>query len=119
VPLHSKRLRQRGYNQAALLAGEIGRLTGLAVAEDRLVRQRDTIAQARTATALERRANVRDAFICRKALDGESVLLIDDVCTTGATLDACAMAVKNAGAGSVWGLTAAREVFFSNRRRES
>ena len=119
VPLHSRRLRQRGYNQAALLAHEVGKLTGLPVVEDRLVRQRDTIAQARTATALERRANVRDAFVSRKTPDGECVLLIDDVCTTGATLDACAIALKNTGAGPVWGLTAAREVFFANLRRES
>lgn len=119
VALHPRRLRQRGYNQASLLAHEIGRLTGLPVAEGWLARGRDTIAQARTATALERRSNVHDAFGCPKELHGEKVLLIDDVCTTGATLDACATALKNAGAGSVWGLTAAREMYFSNFRRES
>ncbi len=112
VPLHPRRLRERGYNQAALLATEAGKLTGLFVAEGLMLRQRDTITQARTASAVERRNNVRGAFICRQVLHGERILLIDDVCTTGATLDACAAALKAAGAGSVWGLTAAREFAF-------
>jgi ComF family protein len=110
VPLHPKRLRQRGYNQASLLATEIGKQTGLPVAEASMVRLRDTVSQARTASAAERRENVRGAFGCRERLDGESVILVDDVCTTGATLDACATALKAAGSGSVWGLTVAREV---------
>ena len=115
VPLHPKRLRERGYNQAALLAKEINRITGVPVIDGLLVRQRDTVTQARAANALERRANVRDAFGCRQELDGRNMLLIDDVCTTGATLDACALALKAAGATSVWGLTAAREVAYINQ----
>ncbi len=111
VPLHPKRLRERGYNQATLLAREVSKLNGLPVDERLLLRQRDTITQARTASSMERRSNVRDAFICRQGLHGERILLIDDVCTTGATLDACAAALKAAGAGSVWGLTAASEKF--------
>ena len=111
VPLHPKRLRQRGYNQASLLTSEISKNTGLPVIERTLLRLRDTVSQTKTASAAERRANVRDAFACRKELHGENILLIDDVCTTGATLDACATALKTAGAGSVWGLTAARETF--------
>jgi len=110
VPLHPKRLRERGYNQAALLAKETGRLTGMPVEEGWLVRQRGTVTQARTANAAERRGNVRDAFSCALELHGERVLLIDDVCTTGATLDACASALQAVGAGSVWGLTVAREL---------
>ena len=115
VPLHPRRLRERGYNQAALLAKETGRLMGLPVDEVTLLRQRDTITQAKTANAAERRLNVEDAFTCRKELSGERVLLIDDVCTTGATLDACAVALKTAGAGSVWGLTIAREFAHLNK----
>lgn len=111
VPLHPKRLRERGYNQASLLAKELGKLTGLPVVEGPLVRVRDTISQARTTSALERRRNVQDAFVCHQGLEGEQILLIDDVCTTGATLDACATALKAAGADSVWGLTIAREMF--------
>jgi len=110
VPLHRRRLRERGYNQAALLAREVGRNTGLSVVEGSLVRRRDTPAQARAASAAERRRNVEEAFYCRDGkLRGKRVLLIDDVCTTGATLDACAHALREAGALSVWGLTLARE----------
>ncbi len=111
VPLHPKRQRRRGYNQASLLAAEVGRLTGLPVMEDTLVRVRDTAPQARSAGALERRINVRGAFECPRELSGERVILIDDVCTTGATLDACATALKAAGTASVWGFTAAREAY--------
>ncbi len=114
VPLHRKRLRERGYNQAALLARAMSKLTGLPVVEGSLLRIRDTVTQARTASAAERRSNVRDAFACPQELHGEKMLLIDDVCTTGATLDACAMALKAAGAGSVWGLTVASEMFPSS-----
>ena len=111
VPLHPKRLRRRGYNQASLLAAEVGRLTGLPLMEDALVRVRDTAPQARSAGALERRINVQGAFECPQELSRERVLLLDDVCTTGATLDACATALKSAGAASVWGFTAAREAY--------
>ena len=114
VPLHPKRLRERGYNQASLLAIEMGKLTGLPLVEGALLRIRDTVTQARTASAAERRSNVRDAFACPQELHGERMLLIDDVCTTGATLDACAMALRAAGAGSIWGLTVASEMFPSS-----
>ena len=111
VPLHRRRLRQRGYNQASLLAAELGRLSSMPVVEGSLVRLRDTPAQTRTRSAEERQSNVAQAFSCRnQELDDKRVLLIDDVCTSGATLDACATALKAAGATSVWGLTVAREV---------
>ena len=110
VPLHPRRLRERGYNQAALLAKETGKRTGLPVEEGWLLRQRDTMTQANAANAAQRHGNVRDAFACTRELGGERGLLIDDVCSTGATLDACASALKEAGAGSVWGLTVAREL---------
>lgn len=111
VPLHPKRLRERGYNQASLLAKKLSRLGGLPVVEDTLIRVRDALPQARTRSAIERRQNVQDAFVCHQGLEGKQVLLIDDVCTTGATLDACAIALKAAGSGSVWGLTVAKEMF--------
>jgi ComF family protein len=113
VPLYPKRLRERGYNQASLLAKELGKLVGLPVEDDTLIRVKDSVPQARTKSAIERRRNVRDAFACHQPLEGRQILLIDDVCTTGATLDACAIALKAAGAGSVWGLTVAREMFSS------
>jgi ComF family protein len=109
VPLHPKRLRQRGYNQASLLAKELSKITGLPVEEDALIRMQDVAPQARSKSAAERRQNVQHAFACNKDLTGKQILLIDDVCTTGATLDACAIALKTTGATSVWALTAARE----------
>jgi len=111
VPLHPRRLRRRGYNQSSLLAAELGKFTGYTVLEGALMRVRDTIPQARTKNAAERRSNVRGAFACLKDMEGRDMLLIDDVCTTGATLDACAAALRTAGAGSVRGLTLATEMF--------
>jgi len=110
VPLHRRRLRGRGYNQSALLARELSQMVGLPLVEGSLVRVKDSPAQVKAAGADERRENVRGAFSCRDGqMSGRHVLLIDDVCTTGATLDACAVALKAAGASSVWGLTLARE----------
>lgn len=111
VPLHQKRERERGYNQSRLLSRELGKLAKLPVVADCLVRQQHTPPQARTTTVAERKSNVTDAFICRDhRLAGKQVLLIDDVATSGATLDECAAALKASGASSVWGLTLAREV---------
>ncbi len=111
VPLHRKRLRERGYNQSGLLARELGRLTGLPVVADCLSRQRPSLPQARTGTVEERQSNVARAFACRdRRLQNKPVILIDDVATSGATLNACAQALKSAGAASVWGLTLAREI---------
>lgn len=111
VPLHPKRLRERGYNQSSLLAQELGKIVSLPVVNNCLIRQRHTPAQARTPTVDERRSNVADAFTCRDGrLRGKQVLLIDDVSTSGATLDACAGALKASGAASVWGLVLAREI---------
>jgi ComF family protein len=111
VPLHRKRLRERGYNQSLLLARGLGRLAGLPVVDSCLVRQKNTPPQARTSTVEERRDNVVGVFNCRDdRLRGRQVLLIDDVATSGATLDACAAALKACGAVSVWALVLAREV---------
>lgn len=111
VPLHRKRLRERGYNQSGLLARELGKLTGLPVVDGCLVRQRPAPPQARTASVSERHSNVAGAFTCRDGgLRGKQVLLIDDVATSGATLNVCAGALKSAGATSVWGLVMAAEI---------
>jgi ComF family protein len=111
VPLHPRRLRERGYNQSRLLARELAKLSGLALVDDCLVRERHTVPQARTPSVDERRRNVAEAFACRdRRLEGRAVLLIDDVATSGATLDACARALKEKGAGSVWGLVIAKEI---------
>ncbi len=111
VPLHRKRLRERGYNQSSLLARELGKLINLPVVDDCLIRQRHTPPQARTSTVDERQSNVTGAFACRnQTLQDKQILLIDDVSTSGATLDACAGALKATGATSVWGLVLAREI---------
>ena len=110
VPLHPGRLRQRGYNQSELLAAELGRRVGLPMATGYLRRVRDSSPQARSPSAEQRWGNVAGAFTCREAgVYKRRVLLVDDVCTTGATLEACSMAVRGAGATSVFGLTFARE----------
>jgi len=111
VPLHQKRLRERGYNQSSLLARELGKLINLPVVDSCLIRLRHAPPQARTSTVDKRRSNVAGAFTCRdQRLQDKQVLLVDDVSTSGATLDACAGALKAAGATSVWGLVLAREI---------
>ncbi len=108
VPLHLSRLRERGYNQCELLARALGALLNLPVDTHTLQRARATRSQM-TLGAVERRQNVVGAFSCsRNTLAAQRVLLIDDVCTTGSTLDACAGALKGAGVTSVWGVTLAK-----------
>jgi ComF family protein len=111
VPLHPRRLRERGYNQSSLLAKELGKLTSLPVDESSLVRQKYALPQARTQSVEERRANMAGAFKCRgETIKDRQILLIDDVATSAATLDACAATLKQVGARSVWGLVLAREL---------
>ena len=108
VPLHPRRLREREFNQAALLAGELSRASGIPVIEP-LARRRYTTTQTRL-DRKGRRQNLRDAFILRKNADvtDNNLLLVDDVLTTGSTLDACAAVLLEAGACSVRALTLAR-----------
>jgi ComF family protein len=110
VPIGPVRLRERGYNQALLLAESIGNVLHIPVMPA-LERVKEGPSQTKLNEA-ERRVNVRDAFRARVDLnpDGLRLLLIDDVMTTGATLDACARALKRAGATKVFGMTIAREV---------
>ncbi|MFC2024721.1 ComF family protein, partial [Chloroflexota bacterium] len=111
VPIHPRRWRERGYNQSELLARKLCQFTGLPLVDDCLIRQWHAIPQTQTKTAGERRQNVSKAFACRdRRLANRKVLLIDDVATSGATLDGCARALKAAGASSVWGLSLARDV---------
>ena len=111
VPLHSKRLRERGYNQSFLLAKELSNLTGSRVNDTCLERNVYNVPQAKTRNVEERRLNVIGIFTCKNEdLRDKKVLLIDDVTTSGATLNACASALKIAGAMSVCGLTLAREI---------
>jgi ComF family protein len=108
VPLAGHRRRLRGYNQSELLAKELSRLTGIPIAARALVRRRSTQPQARL-TGNTRRANVAGAFAAGRRVPEGGVLLLDDVITTGATLDACARALRAADASAVFALTFARE----------
>ena len=108
VPSHPRRQRSRGYNQAALLSRQIGKLTGLPVNEKLLARIKDSPPQAQAASRHERRDNVAGCFACTGGVVGQAVLVVDDIATTGSTISACASALKYAGASTVWGLTVAR-----------
>jgi ComF family protein len=111
VPLDAARGRHRGYNQAALLAAPVAEALAVPTTPDALQRTRATRPQVGL-SARERRANVRGAFTCPTptAVTGRRLLLVDDVMTTGATLEACALALTSAGAERVWGLVVARDV---------
>jgi ComF family protein len=110
VPLSGMRQRTRGYNQAEALARTLGRELGLPVRPAALRRRRHTPPQVRSRDAGERRRNVAGAFQGEgNEVAGRAVLLVDDVTTTGATLSACAGALRQAGAGAVWALAFARE----------
>lgn len=110
VPLRTMGERERGYNQAALLAKQAAKVLGIPVIEP-LQRRGAATVQAKTKSAEQRRLNVEGAFSLRKGRDvaGMSLLLVDDVATTGATLDACARALLDAGAVAVSAVTLARE----------
>ena len=108
VSLHPTRLRERGYNQSELLARNVGKILSLPVNTTALQRVRQTKSQMELG-AEERYRNVVGAFTCRdNVLSGQRILLIDDVCTTGSTLAACADALKQRGTAAVWGLTLAK-----------
>lgn len=108
VPLHPRRLRSRGYNQSALLAKELAKRIGVDMDERLLTRAKNTPPQV-SASREGRRENVQGSFRCNGPVDGQAVILVDDVATTGSTLSACAAALKTAGASSVWCLVLARE----------
>jgi competence protein ComFC len=111
VPLHSKRLRERGYNQSGILTRELSKLTSLPEDTNCLIRNKYVLPQARTKSVAERHSNVDQAFTCiNPIIPKTNVLLVDDVSTSGATLESCAKALKSAGASSVWGLVLAREL---------
>lgn len=108
VPLHAAREKERGYNQAHLLAVAVGAHSHIPVWRDAVHRVRATQPQVEQANAAERRANVADAFLAHARVNGARIVLIDDVCTTGATMEACSVALKARGAQAVWGLALAR-----------
>jgi ComF family protein len=107
MPLSMQRLRVRGFNQAHEIARSVGRATGIPVAFDLCRKVIDTAAQAALPWK-ERARNVRGAFVCDADLNERSVAVVDDVMTTGATLDELAKNLRRAGAGEVRGWIVAR-----------
>ncbi|HVF86613.1 MAG TPA: hypothetical protein VM866_03445, partial [Pyrinomonadaceae bacterium] len=110
TPLHEKRERERGFNQAAVLGHTLAALSGLPIDEQSLVRVTGTEHHRAGMDSRGRRESVEEAFEVRRQrlIEGERPLLIDDVFTTGATASACAKALREAGAQEVFVLTAAR-----------
>ncbi len=108
VPLYKKRLRQREYNQSALIAKYSAKRLGPILVLDSLVKIRDTKPQVGL-NSNERRKNMKNAFRIqnREAIEGKDILLIDDVSTTGATIRECSNVLKKAGAGNIHVVTLA------------
>lgn len=110
VPLHEERLRTRGFNQASIIARELSRALGVALDETSLVRVSSSEKYRTGLDAKGRRESVEKAFLVRypRLIEGEKILLVDDVFTTGATVSACADVLLSAGAESVSIMTLAR-----------
>jgi ComF family protein len=113
VPLHIKKSRERGYNQSEELAKELSKIINIPVATDVLIKIKETKAQAESKRE-ERIKNLQSAFAVKPAFAselqrGKKVFLVDDVYTTGSTMQECASVLLNAGVKSVWGIVIARE----------
>ncbi|MBI4848627.1 MAG: ComF family protein [Nitrospirae bacterium] len=111
VPLHEKRLRQREFNQSALLAKYLAESLGTDVVVNCLVKIRDTRPQVGLSSQ-ERRKNLRKAFDIkqRELINGKNIMLVDDVVTTGATVRECSKVLKKAGAKNIYAITLAHGV---------
>ncbi len=107
VPMSTDRLRERGYNQTELLVRELTRLTDIPCINDALKKLPGQKHMSLLNKA-ERRKNIKGFYYCDKKLCGETVLLVDDICTTGETLRTCAQELKKANAGKIYCVTVAR-----------
>lgn len=108
VPMYKNKEKDRGFNQAELIAEEIGKITGKKVVP-LLKKIKDTESQAKLSRKA-RLVNLKDAFECRKCSRFQNLVLVDDIYTTGATMRECCKILKKAGAKKVWGFTLARTV---------
>ena len=108
VPLHKKQFAKRQYNQSAVLAAHLNKATGIPSAPKILARIRETRPQY-TLNKQERAENIKHAFQVKDGypLPGAKILVIDDICTTGSTINECARVLKQAGASEVHGLVLA------------
>lgn len=110
VPLDKNKLKLRGYNQSQLLADELAKVLKIPVISDNLIKIKPTKPQMELSKE-EREKNLKDVFIIKNPaeLAEKKVFLVDDVYTTGSTMDECASVLRDAGAKSVWGICIARE----------
>ncbi|HDZ54770.1 MAG TPA: ComF family protein [Candidatus Nealsonbacteria bacterium] len=107
IPLSIKREKKRGFNQAKEIAKELSKKLNLPLADDILLKIKETFPQVE----LEEEArieNIKESFAASRKLNGKKILLIDDVYTTGATMEECAKTLKVAGAKEIWGVVVAR-----------
>lgn len=116
VPLGKQRIRERGYNQVAMIAKPLAMGLGLQYSEKALLRRKETRTQVGLSRE-ERHKNVHEAFQADKGVNGRSVLIMDDVSTTGSTLSSGADALYTAGAKSVYALTVARALAHHDLKR--
>ena len=110
VPLDRKKMKQRNYNQAEELAKEISKITSVPFLNDVLIKTKTTPSQMELSEE-ERRENLKNAFFCKNPdkIKKKKIFLIDDVYTTGSTLEECANVLKKSGAKEVWGIVVARD----------
>ena len=110
VPLAKKRLKIRGYNQAEELAKELSKVIKIPVASDNLIKIKPTLPQIKL-SGKQRQENVKGSFAIKTPADikGRKIFLVDDVYTTGSTMEECARILRNAGAKQIWGIAIARE----------
>lgn len=110
VPMECRKLKERGYNQAEKMAKELAKIVKIPVVSDVLLKISKTKAQMKL-SARKREENLKGAFAVKKpaGIAGKKIFLVDDVYTTGSTMEECAKTLREAGAKSVWGVVIARE----------
>ena len=109
VPLDKKKMKQRGYNQSEELAKEISKMTKTPLLKNILIKTKSTPAQMDLPEE-KRRENLKNVFVCKNSglIGKKKIFLVDDVYTTGSTMEECALTLKRAGAKEVWGMVVAR-----------
>jgi len=110
IPMEKRKMKRRGYNQAEELAKELSIMLNIPLMKDNLVKTKKTLPQMKL-SAKERAENLIGAFAVKnpKELENKKIFLVDDVYTTGATMEECAKLLKTSGVKQVWGIVIARE----------
>jgi len=110
VPLYYKKEKSRGFNQSKTIAVFLKEILALNIADDVLIRVKDKTPQANIDDKILRRKNIKNVYKCQNSdlIKGKNIILVDDVSTTGSTLDECAKILKQAGANKVWGFVIAK-----------